>query len=256
VGGFEQTLDYIERLRHCVSVEEICRSTLGITSLYGLDKMIAGTLPDPAMPPDVQRDHVIIQGWPEEWLGRYFARNYIAHDPVATHMRKRRAPFQWSEAAKETPPTDEALIVLSEARDFHLCDGLAFPLTTLDGAVVIVSLGGEKAELAPADARMISLVCTYAIGEALLRRTGAPVPAKPDTGTEAPGAARDRPDLTAREQECLKWAALGKSEWEISRILGISEHTSEKHLLSAKAKLGAANRVQAVAEAIRRGYIS
>ena len=62
--------------------------------------------------------------------------------------------------------------------------------------------------------------------------------------------------LTPRERECLQWAAVGKSEWEISQILGISEHTSEKHLLNAKSNLGAVNRVQAVAEAIRRGYIS
>lgn len=64
-----------------------------------------------------------------------------------------------------------------------------------------------------------------------------------------------RVDLTRREIECLQWAAVGKSEWEISQILGISEHTSEKHLLNAKAKLGASNRAHAVAEAIRRGYI-
>ncbi len=63
-------------------------------------------------------------------------------------------------------------------------------------------------------------------------------------------------ELTPRERECLNWAAHGKSEWEISQILGISEHTSEKHLLNAKTKLGAANRVHAVAEAIRRGLIS
>lgn len=62
-------------------------------------------------------------------------------------------------------------------------------------------------------------------------------------------------ELTRREVECLSWAANGKSEWEISQILGISEHTSEKHLLNAKTKLGTVNRVHAVAEAIRRGYI-
>jgi len=71
-----------------------------------------------------------------------------------------------------------------------------------------------------------------------------------------PGHTIDHVELSPRERECLKWAAVGKSEWEISQILGISEHTSEKHLLNAKAKLGAVNRVQAVAEAIRRGYIS
>lgn len=66
----------------------------------------------------------------------------------------------------------------------------------------------------------------------------------------------DNTPLTPRERECLQWAAVGKSEWEISQILGISEHTSEKHLLNAKLKLRAVNRVQAVAEAIRRGYIT
>ena len=76
------------------------------------------------------------------------------------------------------------------------------------------------------------------------------------------GAAARRPArqilparLTRREVECLGWAAQGKSEWEISQILGISEHTAEKHLINARVKLGAVNRVHAVATAIRRGLI-
>ena len=89
----------------------------------------------------------------------------------------------------------------------------------------------------------MSLVSTYAVGRAMQLHTMA-------------GNTIDHIELTPRERECLKWAAVGKSEWEISQILGISEHTSEKHLLNAKSKLGAVNRVQAVAEAIRRGYIS
>lgn len=62
--------------------------------------------------------------------------------------------------------------------------------------------------------------------------------------------------LSPRERECLTLAANGKSEWEISRILGISEHTSAKHLMNARLKLGAQNRSHAVAEGIRRGLIS
>jgi LuxR family quorum sensing-dependent transcriptional regulator len=89
---------------------------------------------------------------------------------------------------------------------------------------------------------MISLVATYAIGRAMQLHSGAE-------------RTVEHIELTPRERECLQWAAVGKSEWEISQILGISEHTSEKHLLNAKFKLGAVNRVQAVAEAIRRGYI-
>jgi len=62
--------------------------------------------------------------------------------------------------------------------------------------------------------------------------------------------------VTPREVECLKWAAEGKTEWEISEILSISEHTADKHLSNVRRKLGAANCAQAVANAIRWGLIS
>ena len=101
----------------------------------------------------------------------------------------------------------------------------------------------KPCELSAAEFGLVSLVSTYAVGRAMQLHTMA-------TKTI------DHIELTPRERECLQWAAVGKSEWEISQILGISEHTSEKHLLNAKSKLGAVNRVQAVAEAIRRGYIS
>jgi LuxR family quorum sensing-dependent transcriptional regulator len=38
--------------------------------------------------------------------------------------------------------------------------------------------------------------------------------------------------------------------------MGISEHGAEKHLRSARVKLGTSSRVQAVAEGIRLGLIS
>jgi len=87
---------------------------------------------------------------------------------------------------------------------------------------------------------------------------GDPAPRRPTrAGAAARRLAREiRPArLTRREVECLGWAAQGKSEWEISQILGISEHTAEKHLINARVKLGAVNRVHAVATAIRRGLI-
>ena len=61
--------------------------------------------------------------------------------------------------------------------------------------------------------------------------------------------------LSGRERECLKWAAAGKSSWEISRILGLSENTVTGYFKAATAKLGCVNRTQAVAEAIRTGQI-
>ena len=51
-------------------------------------------------------------------------------------------------------------------------------------------------------------------------------------------------------------ASEGKNDWEIGEIMNISEHGADKHMRSARSKLGAINHAQAVAEAIRRGLIT
>ncbi|TIL82285.1 MAG: LuxR family transcriptional regulator, partial [Mesorhizobium sp.] len=53
--------------------------------------------------------------------------------------------------------------------------------------------------------------------------------------------------LTPREFESLKWAARGKSAWDISQILGVSKRTVTFHLENAKAKLGVRTINQGVA---------
>jgi LuxR family quorum-sensing transcriptional regulator LasR len=47
----------------------------------------------------------------------------------------------------------------------------------------------------------------------------------------------------------------GKSSWEMSVILGISERTANFHVFNIMRKLGATNRAQAVAVAARQGLI-
>ncbi|WP_353027207.1 helix-turn-helix transcriptional regulator [Mesorhizobium sp. M0991] len=51
--------------------------------------------------------------------------------------------------------------------------------------------------------------------------------------------------LSRREIECLKWAARGKTAWEIGRILGISRHTAAYHRDNARMKLGVKTVIQA-----------
>jgi DNA-binding CsgD family transcriptional regulator len=53
--------------------------------------------------------------------------------------------------------------------------------------------------------------------------------------------------LTAREKDVLRWLRKGKSNWDISRILDISEHTVKFHLRAVCRKLNVQNRVQVVA---------
>lgn len=62
-------------------------------------------------------------------------------------------------------------------------------------------------------------------------------------------------DLTRREVQCLKWAALGKTDSEISKIVGVSVPTVRFHLTNAGRKLGVSGRAQAVRVATNMGYI-
>lgn len=62
-------------------------------------------------------------------------------------------------------------------------------------------------------------------------------------------------DLTRREIQCLKWAALGKTDSEIATIMGIAVPTIRFHLTNAGKKLGVAGRAQAVRVATNLGYI-
>jgi DNA-binding CsgD family transcriptional regulator len=109
------------------------------------------------------------------------------------------------------------------------------------------------------------LLCTYPLAESrptdildvarvhqhtLARRKGVwelIESADPQAGTRS---------LTPRELEVLTWAAQGKSAWAIGVILGITKRTVDEHIHTAMRKLGAANRTQAVAIAVRDHIIT
>lgn len=59
-----------------------------------------------------------------------------------------------------------------------------------------------------------------------------------------------RPTLSAREQDILRWVALGKTSWDVARILSISEHTVNYHLQRVAAKLAVRGRRAACAQAL------
>jgi len=62
--------------------------------------------------------------------------------------------------------------------------------------------------------------------------------------------------LSKREVECLRWAAIGKTDLEISMIIGRSRATVRFHIHNAATKLNAVNRSQTVFKAAQLGYIS
>lgn len=66
----------------------------------------------------------------------------------------------------------------------------------------------------------------------------------------------DAGTLSRREREILHWLKNGKSSWDISIILKISEATVNFHAVNIMRKLDVVNRTQAVAVALQRGLIT
>lgn len=62
--------------------------------------------------------------------------------------------------------------------------------------------------------------------------------------------------LTPREIDCLYWASMGKTSWEIGKILGIAERTANFHLSNSYPKLRVCNRQAAVAKVHQMGLFS
>jgi LuxR family quorum-sensing system transcriptional regulator CciR len=61
--------------------------------------------------------------------------------------------------------------------------------------------------------------------------------------------------LTDRQTECVIWAARGKSDWEISQILGISHETVIQHLKRARERYDVGKRTLLAIHALFDGTI-
>ncbi len=62
--------------------------------------------------------------------------------------------------------------------------------------------------------------------------------------------------LTERELTCLRWAAVGKTSWEMGVILGLTERTVNFHVHNACQKLGVHGRQAAITVAFQSGLMT
>ena len=97
-------------------------------------------------------------------------------------------------------------------------------------------------------AGVVDAVRRVAAGETVLDPRLRPVAA----GASRPRAA---PPLTRREYEVLRRVAMGETNEEIARAIGLSRNTVKTYLQTALGKLGARNRIEALARATEAGLL-
>ena len=193
------------------------------------------------VPGEQMRDKILLNGWHPQWTRLYLDHNFALDDPVARHCFRSLAPFEWKEAPYNPVTQPAAKAVMDGASEFRMVNGLCVPIHTMSGFQAVVSMGGEHLDLSPDSKRALHLMSIYAHAKAV---DVAQPPAEPQQRL-----------LTTRERDILSWTAAGKSAWEISRILGISEHTVKQHLRAVQSKFNTPNKTASVVAAIRRREI-
>lgn len=120
-----------------------------------------------------------------------------------------------------------ALARLRVAVDLSRGDGLVLPLAEYGGFIAPLLRGLAKEH--PGDAHLHKIL---ALAESI-------------SHFDIDDSAKQRKDLTLRETEIMRMIVMGKSNLQIGKELGIARETVKKQLISAYAKLGASNRIQA-----------
>jgi LuxR family transcriptional regulator, quorum-sensing system regulator BjaR1 len=242
--SLDTTIRFIHDLDRARNVDDIASQLLRHLKQIGAEHVLAGTFPPDEPNRRAQLGHAFFNCWPKDWLSRYLSRGYLVRDPIILRSKANAGPFFWNELAPHIDADPAGRRIVEEAREFGLIEGFATGIQTLDGQLAGFSIGGRHFEQDPDLRGVLTLMASYAIGRAIvLQQQG------------SFGQNREI-KLSAREREALQWASEGKNDWEIGEIMNISEHGADKHMRSARSKLGAINRAQAVAEAIRRGLIT
>jgi DNA-binding CsgD family transcriptional regulator len=178
---------------------------------------------------------------PEEFFLEYRAKGHLQTDSLIREMRKTRRLQSWSDSWRKFNQKKEIIYLYY---DFSMTEGY------LHGSAAIASTKNESLFCFSGSSmkrnERNSAIIEYVIPHLHL--------ALSHINDKKPVCA-DAPLLSVREIEVLNWLKYGKSSWDISAILGISERTVNFHVRNITQKLDAVNRTQAVAVGASLGLI-
>ena len=248
-----------QRLLHLSKSDLVCISEFAYRSLAvrnkkemedllrGVGKLvpttgIVGGLPsgDPRRDPVIETGRIVDGGFFPDWLALYLERGFHRVDPVFRKHFGEYGTQVWTRTYRTVSRKDEKEFI-ERSRDFGLHEGVTMghwsPFQTSGSCF---SFAGNT--LPRRKRHMLLLEC-------LLPHLHAAI-----SGLfSAPSFSGVL--LSAREKEVLSWKKEGRTAWETSQTLKISERTIVFHLQNAMRKLGAKNSAQAMATALSLGLI-
>jgi LuxR family quorum sensing-dependent transcriptional regulator len=179
---------------------------------------------------------------PERWWEEYDALARGKFRPMLFLAESCMGMHTWTEARRMFQPIGVDNWTYDLALKYGMRDGLSCPV----GGRWVVAFWSRK-DLSNVVTRptRIMLCAAASFGALRLEQLAGPDPNRVGLHVH----------LTPRELAVLRLSASGGTFREVAEALGLGEETVRSHLKKAQSKLGARNRTQAVAEALRQHLI-
>ncbi|WP_288399166.1 PA1136 family autoinducer-binding transcriptional regulator [uncultured Acinetobacter sp.] len=224
----------LKQIRQASNVEKIYKILVDFSQRLSFDRIIICSI-SPNHRSEIIEEIFFVHG---DWADRTNIEErdkYLRNCPITRHIFDHDEPFFWSKTHDKNS-LKETYRVINNILDQGEVNGVQVPIFGRTGLEGAVSFAGQLSDLG-ADFRFIlQSVCTAAFRE-IQRKKILKFP-------------REKYVLTQREKEVLKWAAIGRKQFEIAEILKISERTVENHLRSIRKKLSVKSTGQAIASAL------
>ena len=174
--------------------------------------------------------------YPDEWVQLYKKDNLVSQDPIGQICMTGSGVYSWEDVYHQTPPPKSFLDIKEGA--FKLFQGYT-RVTVKDNQWSIFSLAGKKVQRNTRNIWLIDKVAPYFHDALVALQT------KPES----------LPPLTKREKQVLQEVMFGRTSWDVSVNLKISESTVKFHLQNVMRKFGVHSRSHAVALAVKHNLI-
>lgn len=230
-------LELFDSLLNCTTVEDLHAATVKIAKGMGFEYFLYGVRVNTSL---VRPYQFIFSCYPKDWRAHYDKQGYENIDPTVHHCVKTVIPVIWNRRLYNTRPSFR---LMGEAKEFGIVSGASFPVHGGHGETAMMSMAtSRKSRESRKDivanlgkSQLLACYLHEAVQRIVLSKEVLPL---------------SKINLTDREKECLRWASEGKTSWEISNILRVSERTVIFHIQNASRKMGVSHRQHAVARAI------
>ncbi len=240
-----EVLDVVEILHHTMEAttgEDIHHVLRMLQRALACPRVIGGVAEFSRQGGFKEFTRVLNVSYPSDWLYAYCKNAYATVDPVLRSLPSGLPSQSWAQSYS-TARSRRQLEFIEEARSFGLTHGITTGL--LDhkrGFATFFSFAGGDARGTARYRGLLEYLAPY-LHRVLIAGTQASVP-------------EGGKGLSPREMTVLLWMKEGKTNWEIARIVGVTERTVRFHVESIFTKLDASSRTQAVAVAMEHGLLS